>query len=221
MDAWRNRIVGHGEDSPDNILANPSNARFHPRFQQEAMNDLLDEVGWVLPVTINKATGFLVDGHLRVELALKYEQKTIPVRYVDLTEREEAMVVAFLDAIGDLAETDNGKLDLLLDRVKTGSDRLAQMLEDLRTRQDVGAKQFKATAKATAELDAQHVKHYYDLKSANGYTQEQIERKRLSLEGVLVPVTAKWNEELLLMAGFRQLDCFWRYLNFAGWVAVK
>jgi tRNA (cmo5U34)-methyltransferase len=62
---------------------------------------------------------------------------------------------------------------------------------------------------ADAELDELIVKLYYDLKAHNGYTQEQIERKRLSLEGVLVPVTAKWNEELLKMAGFKRVDCFW------------
>ena len=74
---------------------------------------------------------------------------------------------------------------------------------------------------ATADLDAQMVSRYYALKGANGYSPEQIERKRLSLEGVLVPVTARWNEELLRMAGFTQVDCFWRWMNFAGWLAVK
>ncbi len=62
---------------------------------------------------------------------------------------------------------------------------------------------------------------YYDLKAENGYSQDQIERKRLSLEGVLVPVTAHWNEEMLKTAGFVEVDCFWRWMNFAGWVAVK
>jgi len=74
---------------------------------------------------------------------------------------------------------------------------------------------------ATADLDAEMVNIYYSLKADNGYTQEQIERKRLSLEGVLVPVTARWNEELLQMSGFREVDCFWRWMNFAGWIAVK
>ncbi|MCL4256698.1 MAG: tRNA (cmo5U34)-methyltransferase, partial [Anaerolineae bacterium] len=74
---------------------------------------------------------------------------------------------------------------------------------------------------ATAELDALLVKEYHDLKRTNGYSQEQIDRKRLSLEGVLVPVTARWNEELLIGAGFRQVDAFWRYMNFVGWVAIK
>ena len=72
-----------------------------------------------------------------------------------------------------------------------------------------------------AEIDGQMVKQYYALKASNGYSLEEIERKRLSLEGVLVPVTAKWNEEMLRMAGFNQIDCFWRWMNFSGWIAIK
>lgn len=72
-----------------------------------------------------------------------------------------------------------------------------------------------------AVINSLMVDRYYDLKGANGYSPEQIERKRLSLEGVLVPVTAKWNEDLLHSAGFKQMDCFWRWMNFAGWIAIK
>lgn len=74
---------------------------------------------------------------------------------------------------------------------------------------------------ADADLDRLMVDLYYQLKAGNGYSQEQIERKRLALEGVLVPVTAKWNEDLLRATGFRSYDTFWRWMNFAGWVAVK
>lgn len=73
----------------------------------------------------------------------------------------------------------------------------------------------------SAALNGLMVDLYLQMKSNNGYTQEQIDRKKVSLEGVLVPVTAKWNEELLYMAGFKQVDCFWRWMNFAGWVGVK
>lgn len=74
---------------------------------------------------------------------------------------------------------------------------------------------------ASAEIDDLLVDLYYGMKRDHGYSQEEINRKRLSLEGVLVPVTAAWNEQLLRQCGFSQVDCFWRYLNFAGWVAVK
>jgi tRNA (cmo5U34)-methyltransferase len=72
----------------------------------------------------------------------------------------------------------------------------------------------------SASLDKTMIDTYYDMKRENGYTNEQIERKRLSLQGVLVPVTAHMNEEFLRMAGFREIDCFWRWMNFAGWIAI-
>lgn len=74
---------------------------------------------------------------------------------------------------------------------------------------------------SSADLDSAFAGVYYDMKKTNGYTQDQIDRKKMSLEGVLVPVTAKWNEELLRGAGFSQVDCFWRWMNFAAWVAIK
>jgi len=73
----------------------------------------------------------------------------------------------------------------------------------------------------TAETDQLLVDAYYDTKREQGYTEEQIQRKRLSLEGVLVPVTAAWNEHMLTAAGFRTAECFWRSLNFAGWIALR
>ncbi len=43
--AWRNRIVGTGEEAPDQLLANPGNWRVHPKTQQDALAGTLDEVG--------------------------------------------------------------------------------------------------------------------------------------------------------------------------------
>lgn len=74
---------------------------------------------------------------------------------------------------------------------------------------------------ATAAIDALQVAQYHAMKAEHGYSREEIERKRLALEGVQVPVTAAWNVEMLHAAGFRQVDGFWRWLNFAGWIAVK
>lgn len=72
-----------------------------------------------------------------------------------------------------------------------------------------------------AEIDSAMVDVYHRMKSVNGYTDDEIETKRQSLEGVLVPVTSEMNEQMLRRAGFSQVDCFWRCANFAGWVAIK
>lgn len=74
---------------------------------------------------------------------------------------------------------------------------------------------------SSAAMDELFVDQYYALKSRNGYNDDEIRRKQLSLEGKLVPVTAAWNEELLRSSGFDEIECFWRWMNFAGWIAVK
>mgnify|MGYP002763117873 CR=1 FL=1 len=72
-----------------------------------------------------------------------------------------------------------------------------------------------------ARLDDLQDTFYHALKRDNGYSYEDVSKKKESLEGVLVPVTAQWNEQMLEEAGFRHVDCFWRWMKFAGWVAVK
>lgn len=62
---------------------------------------------------------------------------------------------------------------------------------------------------------------YHNYKSEKGYTAEQIEEKRKSLQGVLVPLRASENEAMLKDAGFSNVQRFWQCLNFAGWMATK
>ena len=65
------------------------------------------------------------------------------------------------------------------------------------------------------------VDRYHALKGNSGYSSDSIEAKRKSLEGVLNPVVPSEHQRMLNAAGFSEVDCFWRWMNFAGWVAVK
>src|SRR4029077_13983384 len=107
---WRNRITGSGEEAPDQLLANPANWRIHPKTQQDALAGALDAVGWVQQVLVNRRSGFVVDGHARVGVALAGGEPTVPVLYVDLAPDEEALVLATLDPLGAMAGRDDDKL---------------------------------------------------------------------------------------------------------------
>ncbi len=100
---WRSRIVGSGDEAPDQLLANPGNWRTHPANQRAALRGSLDTVGWVQQVMVNRRTGFVVDGHARVALAISRNEPSVPVLYVDLSPEEEALVLATLDPIGAMA----------------------------------------------------------------------------------------------------------------------
>jgi len=131
MSKWQSRIVGTGTEDPLQLVANPRNWRIHPKGQQKALASVLDEVGWVQQVLVNKTTGNVVDGHLRVELAISKNEAEVPVLYVELTEQEEGLILASLDPIGSMAAADEDKMRELLAETAVADDELRALLEDL------------------------------------------------------------------------------------------
>ena len=131
MQRWRNRIIGHGEEAPDQLLANPKNWRIHPKAQQDALAGVLDDVGWVDEVKVNQRSGFVVDGHLRVALAISRGEPSVPVMYLDLDEAEEAEALATFDPIAAMAVADKEQLDSLLRDVQSGDAAVRAMLAGL------------------------------------------------------------------------------------------
>lgn len=129
--AWRNRIIGDGYEAPDQLLANPLNWRVHPLHQQEKLEGVLSEIGWIQRVIVNRATGHVIDGHARVGLAISRGEPLVPVLYVDLTLEEERLVLATLDPIGALAGTDRQVLDALLAEVSSPDGAVQRLLDDL------------------------------------------------------------------------------------------
>ena len=128
---WRSRIVGSGSEDPGQLLANPRNWRRHPTEQRAALRGSLDTVGWVAQVIVNTTTGHLIDGHARVEEALTRGEPTVPVLYVELSEQEEALVLATLDPIAAMAVAEQSVLDELLASLSVDDAGLAALLADL------------------------------------------------------------------------------------------
>ena len=73
----------------------------------------------------------------------------------------------------------------------------------------------------TKGLNEVFVRQYHDLKRERGYSRLEISRKREALEDVLVPLKPSKNVKLLNTAGFKNVDVFFKWFNFAGVLAVK
>ena len=65
------------------------------------------------------------------------------------------------------------------------------------------------------------VKLYYDFKRRNGYSDEEIARKREALENVLIPYRIDENLKIFRQAGFRVAEPFFQWFNFVGFLCVK
>ncbi len=129
-DEFRSRIIGTGTEAPEQLLANPRNWRIHPKNQQDALEGVLHEVGWVQNIIVNKRSGFVIDGHARVALAITKEETSVPVVYVDLDDNEEQIVLASLDPITEMAGTDRAKLDELLAEITVKDEYLKSMFDN-------------------------------------------------------------------------------------------
>jgi tRNA (cmo5U34)-methyltransferase len=70
-------------------------------------------------------------------------------------------------------------------------------------------------------FNRQFIRFYYDFKKRNGYSELEISQKREALENVLIPYKLLENREMLLRAGFRYCDVFFKWYNFCGIIAVK
>ncbi|MEA3211047.1 MAG: tRNA (cmo5U34)-methyltransferase [Chthoniobacter sp.] len=65
------------------------------------------------------------------------------------------------------------------------------------------------------------INYYYELKKRHGYSELEISQKREALENVLIPYKLLENREMLLRAGFRYCDVFFKWYNFSAMIAVK
>jgi hypothetical protein len=132
MAEWRNRVVDAGEADPNSLVANPRNWRKHTDQQSKRLEAVLEQIGWVSEVIVNKTTGHLVDGHLRVGLAVARGEGSVPVTYVDLTVDEEAVVLASLDPLSALAIRDDAAVYGLLADIEA-ADELGPLVDWLKT----------------------------------------------------------------------------------------
>jgi DNA modification methylase len=127
----RDRILELRRVPASELKPNPKNWRTHPQAQADALRGVLAEVGIadaVLARELEDGSLMLLDGHLRVETM---GDQVLPVLVLDVNEAEGDKVLATLDPLAAMAESDAAKLDAILREVDTGSPELQQMLADL------------------------------------------------------------------------------------------
>ena len=160
--AWKNRIVGTGLVDATELLANPRNWRLHPDNQRAALDKVLDMVGWVQNVIVNRRTGFVIDGHLRADMAISKGEK-VPVQYVDLSPEEESLILATFDRLTAMAGVDSEKLSELVEEASESFPDIEEILlgmDDLVTPEESDG---LTDPDATPELDEHPVSETGDI----------------------------------------------------------
>ena len=88
---------------------------------------------------VNRQTGHVLNGHLRVNLAIEHGEREVDVIYVDLTEAEERLVLATFDQAAKGATVNGDPLGALLAEIEEQSSPVQRLLDELRLDGDVAS----------------------------------------------------------------------------------
>ncbi len=127
----RDRIKDFRRVKAGLLRPHPNNWRSHPPAQQDALRGVLAEIGYagaLLARELPDGSLELIDGHLRAETT---PEADVPVLVLDLDEAEAKKLLAVLDPLAGMAETNGAALADLLADVETNSDAVRAMLDGM------------------------------------------------------------------------------------------
>lgn len=132
----RVRNIGIQRVKVSELEDSPWNLNDHPQGQQDALDGAIDEIGFYGYPDVyqtERGTLGLIDGHLRKSrLLARYGADTeIEVNVTDFDEQGAKAANLTKDPLARMAQENAVNLDLLLRDFQTGSEPLAQMLDEL------------------------------------------------------------------------------------------
>jgi hypothetical protein len=162
---FRDRIKELRRVKASELVANEKNWREHDRRQQDAMIELLSEVGYadaLIAYEVADGKLKLINGHMRAGLSPDSE---VPVLVLDVTEEEADKLLATFDPVSSFAVTNKEKLKSLLDTLKINNHdmrhALSSMAADTRNpNQSAKAIQRKQQAEQILEMELKPLEHY-------------------------------------------------------------
>ncbi len=158
----RDRIVEFKRVPVDELRDNERNWRLHPYSQKVALQESLEAIGIAdaLIAYYSKRNGgklTLIDGHLR---SGDNNDVDWPTLITDLTDEEADLLLATLDPIAAMAETDAEPLRSLIDDVHTGTPALEDLLRLIEPGEEVDTAKAPEDEGGPPEMQLQPMEHY-------------------------------------------------------------
>ena len=127
----RDRIQDFRRVPAHSLLPNPKNWRVHNNRQRNILKGILAEMGYADALLVRELPDGslqLLDGHLRAETT---PNQKVPVLVLDLNDAEADKLLATLDPLAALADTDQTMLDDLLAQIETENVAVQEFLRSL------------------------------------------------------------------------------------------
>jgi len=126
----RDRIKEFRRVPAEELKRNPKNWRRHPSRQRAALSALLEKVGYCDAVVCRESPEGLelIDGHLRKDITPDIE---IPVLILDVTEEEADLLLASMDPIGAMADSDKEQFEALAKTIDVQDMAIRDLLDGM------------------------------------------------------------------------------------------
>jgi hypothetical protein len=165
MPEFRDRIKELRRVPAKMLVANEKNWREHDVRQQDAMLELLSEIGYadaLVAYELPDGRLKLINGHMRAGLTPEHE---VPVLVLDVTDEEADKLLATFDPVSSFAATNKAKLKSLLDSLQINNhdmrNALSRMAADgTRVDQSLQARVQKRQAEQILEMELKPLEHY-------------------------------------------------------------
>jgi hypothetical protein len=162
---FRDRIKELRRVQAKDLVANEKNWREHDVRQQDAMLELLSEIGYadaLVAYELPNGQLKLINGHMRAGLTPEHE---VPVLVLDVTEAEADKLLATFDPVSSFASTNKDKLKSLLDSLQINNHDMRNALsrmaaETTKQDQSMQAKMQKRQAEQILEMELKPLEHY-------------------------------------------------------------
>src|SRR5690606_13758484 len=114
----------------------------NPRRNDKAVKKIAESIkrfGFGAPIVARRENGEVIAGHTRLKAAIRLKLSHVPVRYLDLNERESHLLAMADNKLGELAEWDQDEVARILSEYGLSEvavagwdfDELAKMAKDL------------------------------------------------------------------------------------------
>ncbi|MDD3813676.1 MAG: carboxy-S-adenosyl-L-methionine synthase CmoA [Desulfocapsaceae bacterium] len=155
---------------------------------------------------IDNSPAMLHKARLKAEMFSKQDQVSFVVQ--DITDLDQADTGAFLL---------NYTLQFI--RPLRRKDFIHRLFDNLRP----GGVLILSEKKISHDplLNRKYIDIYHQFKLERGYSELEIAKKREALENILIPFSIEENRELLLGAGFTNVETFFQWFNFVSFIAIK
>jgi DNA modification methylase len=121
-------IVAHAAAemvAPNSLKPWADNPRKNDGEPVEKVAESIKRFGFAAPIVARRATREIIAGHTRWKAAMKLQLEAVPVRFLDLSERESRLLALADNRLGELAEWDTPDLHALLASYDLGDQMVA------------------------------------------------------------------------------------------------